>query len=75
MNPNNYLRSMRKERGVTQMEVAVRAGVSQSVLVACERYSYLPTLEVRQRIAAVLECDWRAVWPEIDGADHKAVSA
>jgi DNA-binding XRE family transcriptional regulator len=75
MNQNNHLRSMRKTRGVTQMEVAVCAGVSQSVLVACERYAYVPTPEVQRRIAATLQCAVGELWPENGDAGRAAVQA
>jgi lambda repressor-like predicted transcriptional regulator len=60
----NRLRALRNEQGLALWGLAARAGVSASTLSAIERWDYLPTPPVRQRIADALGVDASAIWPE-----------
>jgi len=62
----NNLQRLRKDLGFAQQAVAVRAGVSPTLVVAIERYGYRPTAAVQQRIAAALGCSPSEVWPDED---------
>lgn len=64
----NYVRHTRKVLGLSQLALAIRAGVSPATLVAVERYGYRPTEPVRQRIAAALNERPNDLWPE-EGTD------
>ena len=60
----NRLRELRKEQGLALWGLAARTGVSASTLSAIERWDYLPTPPVRQRIAEALGVEASAIWPE-----------
>lgn len=64
---SNRLRLLRRRQGLAQYAVAVKAGVSPTVLGMIERYDYRPGPEVRQKIAAALGESEQAIWPSIDG--------
>jgi DNA-binding XRE family transcriptional regulator len=61
---SNRLRDLRREHGLALWGLAARAGVSASTLSAIERWDYLPTPPVRQRIADALGVEASAIWPE-----------
>jgi len=50
-----YIRSLRKKAGLTQKEVARRAGVSQSLIARIEAGTVDPRLSTLRKILAVLE--------------------
>ena len=60
----NRLRVLRQEHELALWGLAARAGVSASTLSAIERWDYLPTPPVRQRIAEALGVEPSAIWPE-----------
>jgi DNA-binding XRE family transcriptional regulator len=60
----NRLRVLRQEHELALWGLAARAGVSASTLSAIERWDYLPTPPVRQRIAEALGVEASAIWPE-----------
>jgi len=60
----NRLREFRREHGLALWGLAARTGVSTSTLSAIERWDYLPTPPVRQRIADALGVEASAIWPE-----------
>ena len=59
----NHLRHIRTQRRLALWGLAARAGVSATTLSAIERWDYLPTLGVRERIAAALGVQAADVWP------------
>jgi len=65
----NRLRELRKERGLALWGLAARTGVSASTLSAVEKWDYLPSRPVRERIAAALGVEAAAVWPEQPGGE------
>jgi DNA-binding XRE family transcriptional regulator len=60
----NRLRELRKERGYALWGLGAAADVSASMLSAIERWDYLPSRPVRQRIADALGVEASAIWPE-----------
>jgi DNA-binding XRE family transcriptional regulator len=64
----NRLREFRREHGLALWGLTARTGVSASTLSAIERWDYVPTSHVQQRIADALGVDVSAIWPECGGA-------
>ncbi len=52
----NHLRSVRTKLGLSQGELAARAGVTRQAVSAIESNLYLPTTAVALRLASVLSC-------------------
>lgn len=50
------IRAMRCRRGITQAELASRAGVSGGHLCECESGKKIPSLKLIQKLANVLDC-------------------
>ena len=48
------LRQARERRGLTQIELAIRAGVAQSVISLSERRGFVPAVSIQQKLARVL---------------------
>ena len=51
------LRRFRTERGLTQEEVAERAGLNRNYVGMIEREEHSPTIDVLERVAVVLDLD------------------
>ena len=51
----NQIRALRKERGISQEELAKRCGVSRQTVNAIENNKYDPTLSLAFRLARELE--------------------
>lgn len=62
--PNTYMKVLRKGRGMTQEDVAAKAGITQQHYSLIERGLVSPTMRTARRIAQALEVDLDAVWPE-----------
>ncbi|RWB53905.1 helix-turn-helix transcriptional regulator [Mesorhizobium sp.] len=56
------VRRVRKERGMTLESLATEAGLAYSYMGGIERGQRNPSLNVAERIAAVLECDPAALF-------------
>lgn len=54
MSVGTNIRKMRKERGLTQAELAEKAGISRSYFADIEKDYYNPSLESLQKIASAL---------------------
>ena len=52
----NRLKSYRTEKGLSQSEIATRAGITRQAVSSIEANLYLPTTAVALRLAAVLDC-------------------
>lgn len=50
----NIVADLRKERGLTQLELAEQLGVSRQTVVAIEQGRFNPSLPVAFRLSAVL---------------------
>jgi len=52
----NQLRSLRREKGWTQAQLAQTVGVSRQSIIAIEKGKYKPTIELALKLARALEC-------------------
>ena len=55
VNMENVIRNKRKEKGISQEELAKRCGVSRQTINAIENDKYDPTLSLAFRLARELE--------------------
>lgn len=53
---SNHLKAIRAERGLSQGDLAVRAGMTRQTVSAIESNLYLPTTAVALRLASALNC-------------------
>ncbi len=51
------LRRVRKERGLSQEELALRAGINRNYPGMIERQQHSPTIEIIERLCRVLKID------------------
>lgn len=61
----NRLREFRLARGLVQVELAVKAGVSPSTIAAIEK-GYPPSQRVQRKIAHALRRPIADIWPTVD---------
>lgn len=63
--------ALRKQRGITQQEIAERTGMMRTNVVRIESGKYVPTIEVLVKLAAALdmELEVRMVRKEKSGDD------
>ena len=52
----NHLKSVRAQKGLSQSELATRAGITRQAVSAIESNLYLPATAVALRLASVLDC-------------------
>ncbi|MFF4531765.1 helix-turn-helix domain-containing protein [Streptomyces sp. NPDC001407] len=57
MTAADLLRARRVALGLSQLELAARAGTGQAFISRVESGKVVPTIPVLQRLAAALECD------------------
>lgn len=57
---------LRKQKGMTQAELAAALGISQRMVAACEAGERRPSVELAMRIAATLGFDWTSFY-EVEG--------
>jgi DNA-binding XRE family transcriptional regulator len=62
------LKTLRQARGLAQYGLAALAHVSPSTILAAERWNYVPSPPVRERLARALGASPQDIWPE-DGAE------
>lgn len=60
----NNLKQFRQARGLAQYGLATLAQTSPTTIVATERWGYVPTPMVRQRLAAALGVSEHDIWPD-----------
>ena len=58
--------SLRAQRGLTQEQVAEKAGVSARYIQSVEAGEYFPSLPTLVRLRAVLRCDWEELFTGCD---------
>lgn len=63
------LRSIRHERGLAQAAIAVRSGVAVGTLNLIEVHGYEPRPQTKERIAAALGVEVKAIWPDAGQSD------
>ena len=56
----------RKEKKMTQAELALVLGVTQRMVAACELGERRPSVDLAQRIGAELGMPWTLFYPEDD---------
>jgi transcriptional regulator with XRE-family HTH domain len=61
--PPNRLRTLRKEAGLTQDEVAYAIGVTRSTLAYYESNKRLPTLDILQRLEELFDVPLSKIYP------------
>ena len=66
----NNLKRFRQARGLAQYGLATLAQTSPSTIVAAERWGYVPSPVVRQRLAAALDVNERDIWPHEKSQQH-----
>ena len=52
----NYVKELRRERGLTQEELARALDVSRQTIISIERGRYVPSLPLALKIAAFFRC-------------------
>ena len=67
----NNIRQIRQKRQIAQQALAAQAGCSPSKLTSIERYNYLPSEDLRQRIADALGVSEVEIWPELPEAINR----
>jgi len=61
----NTLRAKRTKLHYSQLELSIVAGVSPAMVVAIERYLYVPSTEVRTKLAKALNTSEVRIWPSL----------
>lgn len=59
----NRIFQARAWRGLTQQELAARAGVSRSTICALERTGAYPSIRICVRLCRALDCAFEEVFP------------
>lgn len=62
----NNFRQLRKQQGLTIMELAAITGVSTATIVGVERYNLYPGPSVRVRLSKALGISEAALWPTLE---------
>jgi DNA-binding XRE family transcriptional regulator len=62
---SNRLRELREGLGLAQQGLAVRAGVSPTLVVSIEKWGYRPSERTREKIAGALGCAPTDIWPPL----------
>ena len=68
------LRRLRRERGMSQEELAHRAGVNRNYIGMLERAENAPTVDMLERLAAVLQIDATAFFVRSEQAEASTSS-
>ena len=68
----NKLLGLRERRELSQQGLATIAGTSPSTVNRIERWGYVPTAPVQERLARALNVPIHAIWPELSGEDRAA---
>jgi len=59
-----WLVKKRKEKNMSQQDLADSVGVSQQLIGFIEQNKRRPSVDTAQAIADVLDCDWRLFFPK-----------
>jgi transcriptional regulator with XRE-family HTH domain len=62
------LRLLRKRHGLTQQQIADRAGITKAMMSAYEVGKYFPALETLSRLLVSLDCDLRRLQDAMEEA-------
>ena len=63
----NRLKEIRSKLRISQLELTVKAHVSPTMIVAIEKYGYIPGSDVREKLAMVLGVPEEQIFPR-DGS-------
>jgi len=66
----NQIRVLRKQKGMTQQELAKILGVSRQTVIAIENGKYHPSLELAFRIGRVMELPLEAIFFDQEDDDE-----
>jgi len=66
MSRQNNFRQLRKQQGLSIMELAAITGVSTATIVGVERYDLYPGPSVRLRLSKALGISETAIWTSIE---------
>lgn len=66
----NQIRTLRKQKGMTQQELAKILGVSRQTVIAIENGKYHPSLELAFRIGRVMELPLEAIFDYREDEDE-----
>jgi putative transcriptional regulator len=61
---NLKLRYKRKERKLTQAEIAQEAGITRSYYSMIERGVFSPSVKCAKKIARILQMSWKEIYPD-----------
>ena len=59
-------RTLRNARGYSQLKLSVIAGISPAMIVAIEKYGYVPGPWVRSKLTAALGVSEASLWPKLN---------
>lgn len=68
---SNHLKEQRIEVGCKMRELAIKAGVSASMLSDIERYNYQPREVTKEKIAEALGVEVSRIWPSTPATANK----
>lgn len=60
------LKQKRKEKGITQAEMAVKVGMTRSAYTNIETGKRRPSVKLAKKIAAVIDIPWTVFYEEND---------
>lgn len=64
MNIGKKIEALRKENGLTQLELATKSGISRNAIYNYENNKRIPQIDVLQRIVVALDCSLNDVFDE-----------
>ena len=62
----NKFRQLRKQQGLSMMELSASTGVSTATIVGVERYNLYPGPSVRGRLSKALGRSESVIWPNLE---------
>ena len=73
-NSRIWLIDIRNEKGMTQQDVADKAGINRSFYTQIEIGTRTPSVDTAKRIAAVLEFDWTIFFEHNSGETQQCAT-
>lgn len=67
----NWLKNIRKNKGLTQCEIANACRLSQTAYCMIENGSRRPSVELAKRLATFLNVDWTRFYDDEDEANKE----
>lgn len=69
---NNCLKKYRKDKNLTQDEIAKQAKISRAYYTRLENRKRRPSVPVAKKIARVLDFDWRELYEDDESEQEKS---